>query len=406
MADITSIANANLPVKSGKKAVSRKARVQQAIRNDNQLTLDLDFYSETVKKSRIKTQARDLESAQTNELIVRSIVREPMRLLHALMHLTVLERRLYWLVLNQIRNIQYREPDQLKAYGALTFYFHSSDIIANDAKWSITYVKDIIKLLGTRAVDWETQEGVYTHLTVFPTAQYVRGQGIIMLQLHPLLIPGFLELGNNFAQFELYAAMKLTSEYAQLLYSYLSRHAWRGKWVIDLGAFKEIMGANSKSYEEFSNVRIRILEPAMEQINKFTDLDVSYATMGMGRKVTSLEFNIAFKEVKSPEASQEIEETSKQKLREALETVNNYSLEEKQLFAHASLRDYYSQFTAEEKQLILSSPEYLNRFCIAECYISSGQVNRDKHDAYMRKSVFFPTGANQLPAPTVKNSKS
>ncbi|SFF28736.1 replication initiation protein [Spirosoma endophyticum] len=388
--------SSSLPARSSRNA-ARKGRHQQVTQENNQLAID--FYSETVKKSNTKSQSFELHSAQTNEMIVKSIVREPMRLLHALMHLTVLERRLYWLVLNQIRNIQYRNPDQVKPYGALTFYFHSSDIIANDVKWSVTYIKDIIKLLGKRAVDWETEEGVYTHLTVFPTAQYIRGKGVIMLQLHPLLIPGFLELGNNFAQFELYAALKLTSEYAQLLYSYLSRHAWRGKWVIDLNAFKEIMGATSKSYEEFSNIRIRILEPAMEQISKFTDLDVSYVTMGVGRKVSSLEFTIAFKEVNSLEASREIEETSKHKLKEALETVANYTLEEKQIFAHASLRDYYSQFTADEKHQILNTPEFLNRFCIAECYISSGQVGRDKHDAYMRKSVFFPTGANQLPAP-------
>lgn len=387
---------ANLPDRPSRNT-TRKGRHQQVTQENNQLAID--FYSETVKKSNTKSLSFGLHSAQTNELIVKSIVREPMRLLHALMHLTVLERRLYWLVLNQIRNIQYRNPDQVKPYGALTFYFHSSDIIANDVKWSVTYIKDMIKLLGKRAVDWETEEGVYTHLTVFPTAQYIRGKGVIMLQLHPLLIPGFLELGNNFAQFELYAALKLTSEYAQLLYSYLSRHAWRGKWVIDLNAFKEIMGATSKSYEEFSNIRIRILEPAMEQISKFTDLDVSYVTLGVGRKVSSLEFTIAFKEVNSLEASQEIEETAKHKLKEALETVSNYTSEEKQIFAHASLRDYYSQFTADEKHQILNTPEYLNRFCIAECYISSGQVSRDKHDAYMRKSVFFPTGANQLPAP-------
>ncbi|GAB4020789.1 hypothetical protein GCM10028808_63550 [Spirosoma migulaei] len=386
----------NLPDRPSRNT-ARKGRHQQVTQENNQLAID--FYSETVKKSNTKSLSFGLHSAHTNELIVKSIVREPMRLLHALMHLTVLERRLYWLVLNQIRNIQYRNPDQVKPYGALTFYFHSSDIIANDVKWSVTYIKDMIKLLGKRAVDWETEEGVYTHLTVFPTAQYIRGKGVIMLQLHPLLIPGFLELGNNFAQFELYAALKLTSEYAQLLYSYLSRHAWRGKWVIDLNAFKEIMGATSKSYEEFSNIRIRILEPAMEQISKFTDLDVSYVTLGVGRKVSSLEFTIAFKEVNSLEASQEIEETAKHKLKEALETVSNYTSEEKQIFAHASLRDYYSQFTADEKHQILNTPEYLNRFCIAECYISSGQVSRDKHDAYMRKSVFFPTGANQLPAP-------
>ena len=386
----------SLPARSPKTTI-RKGRHQRVIQDNSQYAID--FYSETVKKSTTKTTSTQLESTHTNELIVKSIVREPMRLLHALMHLTVLERRLYWLVLSQIRNIQYRTPDQVKPYGALSFYFHSSDIIANDVKWSVTYIKDIIKKLGKRAVDWETQEGVYTHLTVFPTAQYVRGKGIIMLQLHPLLIPGFLELGNNFAQFELFAALKLTSEYAQLLYSYLSRHAWRGKWVIDLNAFKEIMGANNKSYEEFSNIRIRILEPAMDQISKCTDLDVSYITMGIGRKVSSLEFTIAFKETNSAEANQEIAETSKQKLKESLETIANYTLEEKQLFAHASLRDYYSQFTADEKSQIVNNPEFLNRFCIAECYISSGQVNRDKHDAYMRKSVFFPTGATQLPAP-------
>ena len=355
----------------------------------NQLQIDLDFYSETVKKAN-QNNLEVFNTAKNNERIAKELVREPMRLLRALTNLTVVERRLYWLVLRQIRNIQYQYPDRLKSYNALTFYFHPSEIFDGATKWSSNYVMTVLQELRKRSVEWQNDEGTLGTLAVFHTAVYTPGQSTIMLQLNPNLTPGFLELGNNFAQFELTSALKLTSEYAQLLYTNLSRYAYRGTWVIDLVSFKQIVGASSKSYEEFSNVRLRILDPAMEQICQYTELDVSYQTMGIGRRVTSLAFKINFKEVKSAEISRQIKETMKQKLKETLEIVGGYSLEEKLTFVHDSLRDYYPEFTPAEKHKILSESFYLDRFCTAESYISTGHVARDKQDAYMRKSVFFP----------------
>jgi plasmid replication initiation protein len=356
---------------------------------DKQLTID--FVSDTVKKlPSNKTDTLSSENLlsstdETRQIIIRQIIREPMRILSALTHLTLLERRLYWLVLSQIKGIQYRDLQDAKRYSTLTFSFHFSEVINKDVKWSVSYVKDVIKNLGKRTISWETEDEVYTQLTVFPTAQYINNRGVITLQLHPLLIPGFLELGNNFAQYELNAAMKLTSEYAQILYSWLSRHAWRGNWLINLNKFKELVGASTKAYMEFSNLRIRILKPALEQINEHTDLKVSYNTLGQGKKVTSLEFSIEFKK-----STPEIEQTGKSRLKEYLETVNSYSWEEKQDFAHKTLRDFYHFFTVEQKDIILNNKEYLHRFCVADCYISAGQVKNDKHNAYIAKSVFNP----------------
>lgn len=51
-----------------------------------------------------------------------------------------------------------------------------------------------------------------------------------------------------------------------------------------------------KSYNRFPDLRRYVLEPAMKEINEYTDIDVSYREILKGRKVIKLEFHIKDKE--------------------------------------------------------------------------------------------------------------
>ena len=61
-----------------------------------------------------------------------------------------------------------------------------------------------------------------------------------------------------------------------------------------------------KSYANFKDFRRFVLEIALREINKYTDLNVSYQTVKKGRKVIRVVFDIAEKQ--EPELSQAINE--------------------------------------------------------------------------------------------------
>ena len=50
-----------------------------------------------------------------------------------------------------------------------------------------------------------------------------------------------------------------------------------------------------KTYENFAAFKRRILEPAMKEINEYTDLHLTYEPITKGRKVVKIKFHIAQK---------------------------------------------------------------------------------------------------------------
>ncbi|GAB4039252.1 RepB family plasmid replication initiator protein [Spirosoma gilvum] len=374
----------------GKKTI--RSRMVQRVNSELMQTsneaiqLEFDFYSDKAQKLYDRPERQISEGEQAKQLMVKQMVREPMRMLSTLSHLTVLQRRVYWLILYQVKHLQYRNVEDAKDYKSLTFHFHATDIINNDTNWSVTYLRKVVDDLSNVSVKWQDNKGIYTNAKVFPFAQYIPGKKIIVLQVQPMLIPGMLQLGNNFSQYELDAALKLTSQYAQLLYAYMCRHVWRKKWLITLDELRTIMGLSEmKAYDEFSNLRIRILDPAVDQLQTHCGLKITYVTLTQGRKVIALDFSIQLLDEKA-----QIEEKSREKLKENLAIIQQYSLEEKRLFAQETMRSYYRSFTLDQQRQILENQLLLERFCVAECYVMSGQVNPESHDNYVLKSVFNP----------------
>ncbi|MGQ0503575.1 MAG: replication initiation protein [Panacagrimonas sp.] len=66
-----------------------------------------------------------------------------------------------------------------------------------------------------------------------------------------------------------------------------------GWW--DLDRFRKLMGANGESYAEFRRLNEKVIQPAIKEINKTSDiqLDVEFDRKGRGGKVSSVRFLIA-----------------------------------------------------------------------------------------------------------------
>jgi plasmid replication initiation protein len=65
--------------------------------------------------------------------------------------------------------------------------------------------------------------------------------------------------------------------------------------VFLIDEFKELLLATN--YNNFKDFRNRVLEKAIDEINFYTDLDVSYETITKGRKVIAVKIYIKKKEM-------------------------------------------------------------------------------------------------------------
>ena len=341
-------------------------------------------------------------SVELNQAFRQQMLRQPMRLLQALPKLNVLERRLYWLVLGALKNYQYLQQitpaSEPLLEQRLSFQFHRSRLRPckdenATAGISVNEVKKTLSTLSEKRIKWVNPKGDQVSVHIFDT-QYLMGEGLMVLELNPKLTETFLKLGNDFAQFNLQKALLLKKEYSQLLYSYFSRHQWRGKWIIAIEEFRKLMDVPDRddkksdykgSYDRYGNIKRRMIEPAKTEIEALGDMTITYHTITVNRQVTHIQFTIC--SIAAKQISEEDPE-AKARLVKLMGIIETMTFAEKLSFASNTLQQYYAKLQSWQKDRILSERKLLDLFLRADAYVEAGFVQREKHDAYVATSVF------------------
>lgn len=114
------------------------------------------------------------------------------------------------------------------------------------------------------------------------------------IDLMPYLFQLKIGMGNlTITTLEILCAMDRASSIR--LYLFLRSIAGMGvRQRVMLDELKDRIGMSGK-YENFYDMRMRILTPAIEDINLYSDLEVSYNEVKEGKKVVALDFHIKSK---------------------------------------------------------------------------------------------------------------
>lgn len=103
------------------------------------------------------------------------------------------------------------------------------------------------------------------------------------------ILPYLTELSANFTKYRLHEVAELSSVHAIRLYELIVM--WTNQYqyskVLDLHDFKEIMGVADK-YKKFSQLRERVIDKAIEEINEKTNYTVSVSYKKVVRTYTSM----------------------------------------------------------------------------------------------------------------------
>lgn len=128
-------------------------------------------------------------------------------------------------------------------------------------------------------------------------AQYVDDLALVRIRFSPELLPMIGIIEQNFTKYELAQISGLQTAYSVRLYELMIQ--WRSNCLpppIELAELRERLGVTSIEYPRMDNFKRRVLEPAIAQVNKHTDITVSYEQIKSGRTITHLKFKFKFKE--------------------------------------------------------------------------------------------------------------
>jgi plasmid replication initiation protein len=147
-----------------------------------------------------------------------------------------------------------------------------------------------------RGVDQKTgKEGVIKTRWV-SACTYVDHSALVRLQLAPMIIPYITDLQTCFTSYQLKNVVQMSSRYAIRLYELLAQYKSVGARYISLADLRDYLDAHEKAYNILQNFKTKVLNVGVEQINLYTDLQVSYQPKKAGRVVIGYEFKIESKQ--------------------------------------------------------------------------------------------------------------
>ncbi|MGS0708069.1 replication initiation protein RepM [Acinetobacter sp. ANC 3781] len=145
--------------------------------------------------------------------------------------------------------------------------------------------------LNYKAIDPITgKKGVYKSRWVTKVG-YVKEAACVQLIFAPDILPLFIKLEEKFTRYELKQISQLTSVYSIRLYELLIRWRSTGKLYVPIADLREKLGLLEDEYSQMGDFKKRVLKVAIEQINKFTDIEVTYTQKKEGRTITDIEFS-------------------------------------------------------------------------------------------------------------------
>lgn len=139
------------------------------------------------------------------------------------------------------------------------------------------------------------EDGTEQTVGFLASARARKRDGTIRVKLDPIVEKYIFAVQKNFTQYAFINAIPMKSSYSFRLYELLKSYEWKGVIELSIEELKIKLGATN--YTIYGNLKNRVIEVAVKEINLHTDLQVSWRVGSKeGRKVASLIFEIEEKE--------------------------------------------------------------------------------------------------------------
>ena len=121
---------------------------------------------------------------------------------------------------------------------------------------------------------------------------YQESMGSISMRFSTPMIPYLSQLTEQFTRYALSDVAQMTSTHAIRLYELLVQWRSIGRREVEIDWLREAMQLEDR-YSNIRDLKRWVLEPAVEQINEHSPLQVSWTQRKAGRKITHLVFDYA-----------------------------------------------------------------------------------------------------------------
>lgn len=163
---------------------------------------------------------------------------------------------------------------------------------------SYNELKSILKGLSDRSWWAEIDDkGTESVVRWFTTVRTNKRSGKVTIKFHEDMMPFLLQLTKQnafYTSYNLQYVLPMSSQYSPRLYELLKSYQKNNReWFFDVEVLKRLL--DCENYARWPDFRRFALEPAVEEINRYTDINIAWDTQKEGRRITRVIFYMAEK---------------------------------------------------------------------------------------------------------------
>lgn len=159
-------------------------------------------------------------------------------------------------------------------------------------------LKAAIKEIADKSVWIRLANGKQTLVRWIEKPYIDDNSGLIQIKLDADMKPYLLQLKENFTQYELLWTLNFKSKYTIRLYELVkSIHYHELDTYSRDFTLEELRGMlGAETYKTYQTFKVRVLEPSIEEVNQYSDKNVSFEPIKNGRAVSKIRLTISTKD--------------------------------------------------------------------------------------------------------------
>jgi plasmid replication initiation protein len=224
-------------------------------------------------------KTRFLSVAKANDLIQKSRF-----------DLTLQQQKIVLFLISKIR----MEDEEFKLY---EFDIKEFSKVCGFTGNNYALIKESIKAIADKSLWVRLENGKETLLRWIEKPYIDYNKGVIQIRLDRDMKPYLLQIKKDFTKYELIWILAFSCKYSIRLYELISSihynelKEFKRSFTVD--ELKTLMGA--ETYKAYKDFRVRALEPAIEEINHYSNKSISYTAIKKGRSIEKIELTVSSK---------------------------------------------------------------------------------------------------------------
>lgn len=151
-------------------------------------------------------------------------------------------------------------------------------------------------------------------VNLFMKSEYIDDEARISVEIHEDLLPHLSNLSKHYTNYRIKDIYQFKSAHTWRVYELMAQYKTAGKRELQIEDIRFSLGLDEgkkKKYPRVTDLKNWVVKPAIEEINKLSDLFIEWKIVKRGRKITGFFFNIQKKE--RPESNGPVIDLKKKK---------------------------------------------------------------------------------------------